>query len=367
MFKVPAISREEIDQWPVGESGLPIRVVHCVTAAGARVVGDLRTWPDERLLALRSFGVQSLRSTRYFYKTLRNIEMGDVSFESAAQALAFQLIPVQWQVIDLRYGLHGTESPDTPGTYTLQQIANQRGVTRERIRQTEAEALDRLRSRLARVCLSPVIESIRRFAGEAGGARPEAELTAWPERAEYAGDLEPVPLARLLSELHPSLLSRRHGCICDAPQEALDPAMSDVETFVCRSPAPVGIDEIAGLLKDRLPATSDGLRRKGLATLLAHSPELIATADHRFACRATLDAVLRSIAAHGDDGLHYLQWLEEFNRRVHPASRMTSGAMLAHLSSSPGFERGSRGMYRPVPAGRGLTSAAGEATVAPGG
>ena len=367
MFRVPAVSRDEIDQWPIGQSGLPVRVVHCTTAAGVRTVGDLRTWSDERLMELRSFGAQSLKATRSFYKILRNIEMGELRFDGAPRAISSQLIPVQWQVVDLRYGLHGWGAPDTPATYTLQEIANQRGVTRERIRQTEEEALNRLRSRLATVCLSPVTDAIRRFAGEAGGARPEVDLAGWPERAEYAGDLDPIALARLLSELHPSLLSRRHGCICDAPQSALDPAMDEAEACVCRAAGSVGLDEVADLLKRRRRAETQGLRRRGVATLLAHAPALIATCDNRFACRATLDSILCSIPSPGGNGLHYLQWLEEFNRRVHPASQMTGGSMLAHLSGSPRFEREGRGVYRAVPAGRALTSVAGQATGAPGG
>jgi len=48
----------------------------------------------------------------------------------------------QRQVIERRYGLNGTE------VATLEQLARQLGVTRERVRQIQAEALDKLRSRL---------------------------------------------------------------------------------------------------------------------------------------------------------------------------------------------------------------------------
>ncbi|HTS21754.1 MAG TPA: RNA polymerase sigma factor RpoS [Casimicrobiaceae bacterium] len=48
----------------------------------------------------------------------------------------------QRQVIERRYGLNGTD------VATLEQLATELGVTRERVRQIQAEALDKLRARL---------------------------------------------------------------------------------------------------------------------------------------------------------------------------------------------------------------------------
>jgi RNA polymerase nonessential primary-like sigma factor len=48
----------------------------------------------------------------------------------------------QRRVIERRYGLNGTE------VATLEQLAGELGVTRERVRQIQAEALDKLRARL---------------------------------------------------------------------------------------------------------------------------------------------------------------------------------------------------------------------------
>jgi RNA polymerase nonessential primary-like sigma factor len=53
-----------------------------------------------------------------------------------------ELTERQRQVIERRYGLNGTD------VATLEQLARELGVTRERVRQIQAEALDKLRSRL---------------------------------------------------------------------------------------------------------------------------------------------------------------------------------------------------------------------------
>jgi len=55
-----------------------------------------------------------------------------------------ELNPRQRTVIERRYGLNGAE------TATLEELAREIGVTRERVRQIQAEALDKLRTRLAR-------------------------------------------------------------------------------------------------------------------------------------------------------------------------------------------------------------------------
>ena len=55
-----------------------------------------------------------------------------------------ELTPRQRTVIERRYGLNGCD------TATLEELAPEIGVTRERVRQIQAEALDKLRARLAR-------------------------------------------------------------------------------------------------------------------------------------------------------------------------------------------------------------------------
>ena len=55
-----------------------------------------------------------------------------------------ELSPRQRTVIERRYGLNGCD------TATLEELAREIGVTRERVRQIQAEAIDKLRARLAR-------------------------------------------------------------------------------------------------------------------------------------------------------------------------------------------------------------------------
>ena len=62
--------------------------------------------------------------------------------ETVAAALG-TLLPRDAEVVAMRFGINGAEYE-----HTLEEIARRFGVTRERIRQIEGRALDRLRFRL---------------------------------------------------------------------------------------------------------------------------------------------------------------------------------------------------------------------------
>jgi RNA polymerase nonessential primary-like sigma factor len=64
--------------------------------------------------------------------------------EAWVQQWLSELADRQRTVIERRYGLNGRD------VATLEELAREIGVTRERVRQIQAEALDKLRARLAR-------------------------------------------------------------------------------------------------------------------------------------------------------------------------------------------------------------------------
>ena len=68
----------------------------------------------------------------------------DSAIESSVAGWLAELNPRQRQVIERRYGLNGCE------VTTLEDLAAEIGVTRERVRQIQGEALDKLRAKLER-------------------------------------------------------------------------------------------------------------------------------------------------------------------------------------------------------------------------
>jgi RNA polymerase primary sigma factor len=69
-----------------------------------------------------------------------DIEMIRESFRSQVREILDQLNPRERQVIEERFGFNETEEPNT-----LQRIGEKLGITRERVRQIEQQAIKKLR------------------------------------------------------------------------------------------------------------------------------------------------------------------------------------------------------------------------------
>ncbi|MCG3147898.1 MAG: RNA polymerase sigma factor RpoS [Verrucomicrobiae bacterium] len=146
------MNRAAIDAWPVATSGLTSRPVTCLTRAGITTIGELRQWNDARLLALPAFGGRSLRDVRWFFAWTNQLEAGGELLPDLPAWLREFLTPRQHHVLEQRFGLTDPLFRPWLKRPTLREIGGERrgGITRERVRQIEAEALARLRTELAR-------------------------------------------------------------------------------------------------------------------------------------------------------------------------------------------------------------------------
>jgi hypothetical protein len=146
------MTRAEIDAWPIPTSGLPARPVTCLTRAGIVTVGDLRRCAPDRLLSLPAFGPRSLAGVRWFFDWTNRLETGGALLPDLPAWLREFLTPRQLHVIEQRFGLTDPLFRPWLKRTTLREIGGERrgGISRERVRQYEAEALARLRTKLAR-------------------------------------------------------------------------------------------------------------------------------------------------------------------------------------------------------------------------
>ena len=166
-----------IDAWPVDESGLPVRVVNSVLTAGVTTVGQLRAQSDQDLLALRSLGRISLGHIRSFFKLCGQIEQGKQSFNSIRELLPLFLDAPEMKVVTARYGFELEEPTASRNCATLQEIGDAEHKTRERVRQVQETAMQKLRSRLATVCLEPFYIFFAEFIGGARGHPQPARMS----------------------------------------------------------------------------------------------------------------------------------------------------------------------------------------------
>ncbi len=341
MIRVPAIDRRAIDQWPIAGSGLSVRVTTCAARAGMKTVADLRAARAEDVLALRHFGVTSLRHLRRFLRQCDRIAAGQLVFRDANELAGELLNGPQWDVIRSRYGLLREELRASRDFYTLQEIGNRTNLTRERVRQVEALALKRLASRFAEACLGAWRAGGRAFLEARGGVADFASFAEWPGDGT-AGGLNPCALMLLLADLRPDEWIQHRdgfslygaGVLHRIEAQALDRLRRT------RGPVPAAALR-AAQGPGRIP---DGMTDEALARVLERMPDVLALADGSFLHVGHV-AVLLADAVPPGPPVHCEAVHAALNARLRPGSRRGLGFVVRALGASTLFVRPRGGLY----------------------
>lgn len=348
MDKVKPLARQIIDAWALSACGLPVRVVRRLNGIHARTVGDLRTLDRKQLARLPGIGDTSIKAIDRFRTRCVELESGPAGFPSLDALLKAFLSPTRFDVLILRYGL---DSPSDPTIslhpLTLQEIGSRRGMTRERVRQIDAETLAILDTHLVQAFLSPMFESIEAILRRHGGAATPAAVNREADAAFFSG-FTPARVVRLLgSRRHPplsfiglfTLLSPAH----------LTQLENSVTAFLKRAESPQPLDALRTALTDWRAETAGNLDDAVLPRVLDCLPRVCATRDTRYflpdhGAQSMLYDILRRFTA----PLHYRVVVNAYNALIQPGSRKGTGTILRLLKTSPGIQRTGAGYYRLV-------------------
>jgi hypothetical protein len=345
MFCVDAVSRELIDGWPVEEAGLPTRVINSVHAAGVRTVGELRGWSDDELLGLHSLGRVSLDQIHYFYRLCDRIERGQQRFEAIQEVLDVFLDAAQLHVLSSRYGLYQRSLRASRSWVTLQEIGNRENKTRERIRQVEELAKQRLSSRMAMVCLEPFLTFFIQYIDQRARVL-SGEHLAPIRHHEALRDLNPAGMLLLLSDLAPERITFHHEVFSTLSAAEMDRVIGGARKLLKRRPGPVGVDELATAVAP-LPGLQDGgVVRQAVSVILDHAPEIGATIDDRyFLFSSSVQPYLLELMQRMELPVHYRAVTARYNDHVKPRSRRGAGFILDALNRNAQCLRTDRGIY----------------------
>ena len=345
MFQVTSVPRSEIDAWPVATAGLPRRIVNSVQAAGTQTVGELRKWSDENLLQLRSFGRISLDQVHYFFKLCDRIEKGNQAFASIREVLDIFLDPAQYNVISQRYGLNELPRVASRNWVTLQAIGNQDGKTRERVRQIEETAMEKLGSHMAFVCMEPFYYYLETFIRNRASAVAADEMADLPREGALGG-FNPCSVALLLSDLRPDRIAFHNDFftilpmaeVCEVERQVLDQLHAAAE--------PLHIDALLAKVTPPQSLVGSTALQRAVTVVMDHCPEAGAAVDGRYFLYTTsvlpfLHGILQGL----ESPAHYRAVTSTFNTRVKARSRKGAGYILDMLNRSPRFHRVDRGLY----------------------
>jgi len=344
MLHVTPVGREIIDAWMVDGSGLPVRVLNSVLTTGATTVGQLRAQSDHDLLALRSLGRISLGHIRSFFKLCGQVEQGKQSFNSIREFLPIFLDGPEVRVVTARYGLELEELSADRNRATLQKIGDTEHKTRERVRQIQETAVQKLSSRLATVCLEPFYMFFSKLLELRGKSATRADV-ATLKNESAAGGYNICGVLMLLSDLHPERITFYNDFFSTLGEQTIQTMESQAIELLNRSAKPVLMDEI--LKATAMPSPSDeDQKKKLLSCILEHCTLVATTLDHRyFTYERGAQAFLAEVLKNLERPIHYRKITDAFNDRLKPLSRKGAGFILEALNAAPLCTRVDRGIY----------------------
>lgn len=344
-FHPTTLTRQEIDDWPIRDSGLSARVIHCLEQAGVTTIGQLRSWKDDQLLNLANFGATSLEVVRWFFSWTRRVEIGNGQLPSFRALLREFLNPQELFVIEQRYGLTDPLFRPHMKRRTLQEIAGMRiRVTRERVRQIEESAIAALRSRLARaVAEKQEVYWANRILTNSCVVT-STELNEWSNDPMWGG-YQPWGVLLLLSETS-ERITFRHDYFTVLPGPVLNQVEKQILQLLLAAREPVPFEKILASVADELSALN-GQRPRLVTVLLDHHPEISGTLDCRYFMPVVgAPLVIADIMRLRQEPVHFHELTRLYNERMLPHSRRGTGYILRILNLMPTAQRVSRAVYQ---------------------
>jgi hypothetical protein len=338
-----------VDHWPVENAGFSPRVVHCLTNAGVKTVGELRNWSDDQLLRLRHFGAASLENVRWFFRLSKQAEARTGYFPDLRAVMGEFLNKQEIFVLEHRFALKDPLFRPHMRRQTLQEIANlMGGMTRERVRQIEEEAIQTLRSHLCRQLTKPIELHWVNQIQQRGGVITNPELADWVGDPRLGG-YQPWGILLLLSEVSDSLHYHFDYFATITPkalgriEERIFEVLNVAHDFV-------PFEEIRQAVASLIEGSQHHLVRV-LTVVLNHHPDICGTSDGRYyrADRGT-PLILRAIFQAEKQPLHFRDLTDLYNARMLPNSQRRTGFILRTLNMMPDVRRISRAVYEWQPA-----------------
>jgi hypothetical protein len=339
-----AIARTQIDNWPIAQSGLNARVVHCLDQAGVRTVGELRQWTDRQLLELRSLGTSSVRDVRRFFQLTEQLESGR-GHAAHLRALLRSFLNRQEQfVLEQRYGLCDPHFRPNRTRCTLQQIAAKcDNITRERVRQIEEVALAKLRSKLCHAVAQPQFSHWISRIQQRGCVITSEELVDCVGEPRLGG-YYPWGALLLMTELT-ERINFRYDYFSTLPLPVFNQVEKQILQLLGGAVEPVPFEKVLATVSDEL-SFLNGLRPRLVTVLLDHHPEISGTVDRRyFLSAAGAAGVVADILRSQRQPLHFHELTRLYNQRMQPHSRRGTGFILHVLGLIPEARRVSRAVY----------------------
>ena len=343
MISVPSCSWPVLDTWPVQESGLGYRARRILTEHGIRTVGDVRLrLADPDFASLSGLGPSTSAEIQLYVGTCAAIVSGTLEFADLPALLRRFLNELQIEVLLRRYGLFRPDTASSRNFITLQDIGNEFDLTRERVRQIEKRAMEKLRGQLQQHCLAPLYEDILNALKQQGNIL-RCDQTAVLDNRPWLGGTKASSVLLLLHDVAPTQYTYYRDTFSLIPISELKRVETWAIDAMGKAATPLSIKD----LYQRLPSSASSLwNPTALAHFLAAMPKVLATQDLCFALtdRALAHWVREELDTIGAP-THYRRITQAINARLQPHQQIGPRRILLLLHSHPEFAQTQSGYY----------------------
>lgn len=327
------IERRFIDGWDVETSGLPARVVNCCKREACNTVGDLRSMNHSDLMNWRSLGANSIKAIEVFFGLCESLEKGGAHPGSFESLLEMFLNEAELNVLIARYGLDLRQVAPKRHINTLQHIADDRSLTRERVRQIQDLAMNKLSSRIATCFLLPFTSQVRRIIEDHAG------IMSYETAAEIGIDclkgLNNCAALLLMSDINGAGFVYHNGFFSTWKSADIDFFAKDTVSKLENFDRPVRAEDISS--KYGLNEVMNAVR--GNTNLLITKDKHLIFSDLSFLC------FVSGLLPDGRKKFHYRELKSWADEVLDQSTRKGSGYYLRRLLSSGCFNKEGFGTY----------------------
>jgi len=282
-------SWDQIDAWPIKESGLPPRVVNSAGSFGLQTVKDIR---EMKPGTIKGIGIESQYDIDQFLRICRMIVDGKRPFNDIYTLLNSILTKTQMEIIAYLYLLH--EQFPVRRARTLQSVGNIKKISRERIRQIQKSAVQILCSNLTRLCLDPFIDSFLNFINTNGKAVTHEELSGFPSK-NLLGGINISGLFILLSDCAVLPVLNKRFFLTSVNEEDIIYIEEHINNILAGGLL-LSAEDIFSQIKLSDPGrTGHDISRKVLSCCLEFNPQIIKLKDGRYGSTASRREVLQAV------------------------------------------------------------------------
>ena len=325
---------------------MPPKLVAALQNRGIKTLEDLLDKATNEPKTLTELGISAVKTIRKYLIIIVKLKKQQKPFNSIKELLSFFLNENQLHLIELRYKLKAPFQNEPINYSTLQTMAHENDVSRERVRQVIDDVLKQLSCSLARYAFIEYHEDFEHIVKRGRGIAKPEDFFNLRRDSRYEG-YTPAKLMMLLCDCEPNMsycmgmfntISNTDKCL---PQ-----IINGLTEILKKNERPVPLKVLFSAFPKDFKIKSEKSRLTILENLLPTIKSIRATTQKTYFLSGKGERLLAAqILIKKGRPVHFRELLQEINTVLASGSRIGSGLLLKILKEDPRFARALPGYY----------------------